>query len=186
MYTTHTATEMPYSTQTNSTTRSVALPLLYAFSHIIINFYTFLFITIILLPPILFFFFFNDPPPPEIYLLPLHAALPICPGWWPRHRARSISSAGTPASGTNNALYRPAFELADIFRRDAPAYRESHRLSRQQERAIDAIVNCRTAALGGHVEECGQCSHTRISYNSCRNRHCPKCQSQARAKWVEA
>jgi hypothetical protein len=81
---------------------------------------------------------------------------------------------------------RPAFELADILRRDAPAYRENHRLLREQERAIDAIVNCRTAALGGHVEECGQCSHTRISYNSCRNRHCPKCQSLARAKWVEA
>jgi len=83
-------------------------------------------------------------------------------------------------------LYKPAFELADILRRDAPAYRESHRLLREQERAIDAIVDCRTEALGGHVEECCQCSYTRISYNSCRNRHCPKCQSLARAKWVEA
>lgn len=51
---------------------------------------------------------------------------------------------------------------------------------------IDAVVNCRTAALGGHVEECSQCAFTRISYNSCRNRHCPKCQSLARAKWVAA
>jgi hypothetical protein len=83
-------------------------------------------------------------------------------------------------------LHNPAFELADILRRDGPAYRKSHRLLREQERAIDAIVNCRTAALGGHVEECCQCSYTRISYNSCRNRHCPKCQSLARAKWVEA
>ena len=56
----------------------------------------------------------------------------------------------------------------------------------EQERAIDAIVNCRTAALGGHIEECDQCPYTRISYNSCRNRHCLKCQSLARAKWVEA
>lgn len=83
-------------------------------------------------------------------------------------------------------MYRPAFELADILRRDAPAYRASHRLPRQQERAIDAIVACRTAALGGHVEECGHRFHTRIRYNSCRNRHCPKCQPLARAKWVKA
>jgi Putative transposase/Transposase zinc-binding domain len=83
-------------------------------------------------------------------------------------------------------LYKPAFELAGILRRDGPTYRQSHRLLREQERAIDAIVDCRTEALGGHVEECCQCSYTRIRYNSCRNRHCPKCQSLARAKWVEA
>jgi hypothetical protein len=83
-------------------------------------------------------------------------------------------------------MHQPAFELADIFRRYGAAYRESYRLSGEQTRAIEAIVNCRTAALGGHVEECGQCSHSRISYNSCRNRHCPKCQSGARARWVEA
>jgi Putative transposase/Transposase zinc-binding domain len=81
---------------------------------------------------------------------------------------------------------RPAFELAEILRRDAPAYRDNHALLREQKRAIDAIVDCRAKALGGHVEECGQCSHTRISYNSCRNRHCPKCQWLARAKWVQA
>jgi Putative transposase/Transposase zinc-binding domain len=83
-------------------------------------------------------------------------------------------------------LYRPAFELAGILRQSGPAYRQSHGLTREQDRAIEAIVNCRTAALGGHVEECCQCSFTRISYNSCRNRNCPKCQSAARAKWVEA
>ena len=81
---------------------------------------------------------------------------------------------------------RPVLELADIFRREAPAYREKHRLPREQSRVIDAIVDCRTAVLGGHVEQCGQCSHIRISYNSCRNRHCPRCQSLARAKWVDA
>lgn len=83
-------------------------------------------------------------------------------------------------------MYQPAFELAGILRLDGAAYRENHRLLREQERAIDAIVDCRTEALGGHVEECCQCSYTRIRYNSCRNRHCPKCQSLARAKWVEA
>jgi hypothetical protein len=83
-------------------------------------------------------------------------------------------------------LYKPAFELAGILRQQGPAYRENHRSTFQQERVIDAIVNCRTAALGGHLEECSQCAYTRNSYNSCRNRHCPKCQSLARAKWVEA
>ena len=83
-------------------------------------------------------------------------------------------------------MYKPAFELAGIFRQYAPAYRANHRVTYAQDRVIDAVVNCRTAALGGHVEECDQCPYTRISYNSCRNRHCPKCQSLARAKWVEA
>lgn len=83
-------------------------------------------------------------------------------------------------------MYKPAFELADILRQHGAAYRAAHRLTYQQNRAINAIVKCRTAALGGHVEECDQCAYTRISYNSCRNRHCPKCQSLARAKWVEA
>lgn len=50
---------------------------------------------------------------------------------------------------------------------------------------MHAIETCRTAALGGHVEQCSQCCHVRVSYNSCRNRHCPKCQSLARAKWLE-
>jgi hypothetical protein len=79
---------------------------------------------------------------------------------------------------------RPALELADIFRRHGPAYRQAHRLPRHQLRLMRAIETCRTAALGGHVERCGQCQYTRISYN-CRNRHCPKCQSLARAPWLE-
>jgi hypothetical protein len=83
-------------------------------------------------------------------------------------------------------LHKPAFELAGIFRQYGPAYCASHCVTYDQDRVIDAVVNCRTAALGGHIEECDQCPYTRISYNSCRNRHCPKCQSLARAKWVEA
>ena len=82
-------------------------------------------------------------------------------------------------------MSRPAFELADIFRQHGPAYRRRHRLPRQHLRVMRAIEVCRTAALGGHVEECGQCRQQRISYNSCRNRHCPKCQSLARAQWLE-
>jgi hypothetical protein len=82
---------------------------------------------------------------------------------------------------------RPKLEVADIFRRYGEAYRQQHgaSLSKAQRRVMSAIELCRTAALGGHVEECDQCGHQRISYNSCRNRHCPKCQSLARAEWIE-
>jgi len=79
-------------------------------------------------------------------------------------------------------------EVADIFRRFGPVYRQAHaeRLARAQRRVMSAIELCRTAALGGHVERCDTCGHRRIAYNSCRNRHCPKCQSLARAQWLEA
>src|SRR5437588_1600357 len=79
---------------------------------------------------------------------------------------------------------RPNFELADIFRQSG--FARKYPLPRQQRRTLDAITACRTAALGSHVDECGQCGHTRISYNSCRNRHCPKCQSLNRAQWLQA
>ena len=82
-------------------------------------------------------------------------------------------------------MARPSLEVADIFRQHGPAYRATRRLPRQQLRVMRAIEICRTAALGGHVERCGHCSHLRVSYNSCRSRHCPKCQSLARARWLE-
>src|SRR5476649_2474961 len=80
-----------------------------------------------------------------------------------------------------------ALELADIFRRCGPQYRLTHAgaLGRAQRRVMSAIELCRTAALGGHVEQCDACGHQRIAFNSCRNRHCPKCQSLARAQWLE-
>jgi hypothetical protein len=82
---------------------------------------------------------------------------------------------------------RGAAEVADVFRRYGDAYRQQHgaSLSTAQRRVMTAIEQCRTAALGGHVEQCDTCGHQRISYNSCRNRHCPKCQSLARAQWLE-
>lgn len=82
-------------------------------------------------------------------------------------------------------MNRPAFELADIVRQHGAAYRQAHSLSYQQLRVLRAIEICRTAALGGHVEQCSQCEHWHIAYNSCRNRHCPKCQNTARRQWVE-
>jgi hypothetical protein len=83
-------------------------------------------------------------------------------------------------------MSRPALEVADLFRQYGQAYRQAHRVSPAHRRVMTAIETCRTAALGGHVEACDACGHQRIAYNSCRNRHCPKCQSLARAQWVEA
>ena len=84
---------------------------------------------------------------------------------------------------------RPKIEVADIFRRYGGSYRNEHdgSLSRAQRRVMSAIEMCRTAALGGHIEECDNedCRHQRNAYNSCRNRHCTKCQSLARAEWIE-
>ena len=77
--------------------------------------------------------------------------------------------------------------MADIFRRYGEAYRQQHAasLSPAQRRVMTAIEVCRTAALGGHLERCDCCNHERPCYDSCGDRHCPKCQSLARAEWVE-
>ncbi len=77
-------------------------------------------------------------------------------------------------------------EVGDIFRQYGQAYRDSHKLPLVILKAMSSIEACRTAALGGHVDECDSCKHTRISYNSCRNRHCPKCQSLAKERWLQA
>ena len=84
-------------------------------------------------------------------------------------------------------MARTPLEVADVFRRYGDDYRRRHgaSLSTAQRRVMTAIECCRTAALGGHVDQCDQCGHLRISYDSCRNRHCPKCQSLARAQWLE-
>lgn len=78
---------------------------------------------------------------------------------------------------------RPLLELADLFRTYAERLGP---LSSQQQRVVRAITSCRTAALGGHVQECDHCRHQEISYNSCRDRHCPKCGSLKEVRWVEA
>jgi Putative transposase/Transposase zinc-binding domain len=79
-------------------------------------------------------------------------------------------------------------EVADVFRRYGPAWRDERgdHLDRMQRRVMGAIEVCRTAALGGHVQRCADCGHLAIAYNSCRNRHCPKCQGRTRAAWVAA
>jgi hypothetical protein len=81
---------------------------------------------------------------------------------------------------------QPACELADLVRRYGPAYRDAHRLPLAHLKVLQAIESCRTAALGGHRESCASCGLERYAYNSCRNRHCPKCQSLAKEQWLEA
>ena len=83
---------------------------------------------------------------------------------------------------------RGTVEVADIFRRHGDAYRQANgaHMGRVERRVMGAIAACRTAALGGHVEQCADCGTIRVAYNSCRNRHCPKCQNLARAQWLEA
>ena len=81
-------------------------------------------------------------------------------------------------------MARPALEVADILNRHGEAYLARHRLSRGQLKVMGAIRACRTAALGGHVMACGDCDHAAIAYNSCRNRHCPRCQGAAAKDWL--
>jgi len=84
-------------------------------------------------------------------------------------------------------MSRPTLEVADIFNRYGNEYRQTHGTTMPQEQwqVMNAIERCRTTALGGHVEQCHQCQHQRNAYNSCRNRHCPKCQQLQQAQWVD-
>jgi hypothetical protein len=84
-------------------------------------------------------------------------------------------------------MHRPKLEVADVFHRYGEAYREQHgaSMSTRQKHVMTAIEVCRTAVLGGHLEHCDDCGHERNAFNSCRDRHCPKCQSLARARWIE-
>ena len=101
-----------------------------------------------------------------------------------------------PASGTSDRqlppqkrkMTRPTVEVADILRAQGDRFLDRYRSSFdfQQLKAFRAIQRCRTAALGGHRDACPNCGHQAISYNSCRNRHCPKCQAQARERWLAA
>src|SRR5258708_36682300 len=84
-------------------------------------------------------------------------------------------------------MARPALEIADIFRDHGPAWRQANagHVSLGQLKVMSAIESCRTVALGGHVMRCEDCLHTQIAYNSCRNRHCPKCQGSQALAWMK-
>jgi hypothetical protein len=85
-------------------------------------------------------------------------------------------------------MTRPPLEVADIVRCAGQSFIERSRkwINGQHEKVLLAITRCRTAALGGHRDQCSDCGHTAISYNSCRNRHCPRCQGNARVRWLQA
>ena len=85
-------------------------------------------------------------------------------------------------------MRRPRLEIADVFHRHGPDWRRANagHVSLGQLQVMSAIEQCRSAALGGHVERCEDCGHSRIAYNSCRNRHCPKCQGAAATDWLAA
>ena len=83
-------------------------------------------------------------------------------------------------------MRRARLEVAEVFRSCQNDYLASHPVSAQQHRVLQDMIACRTAALGGHLRRCEQCGHEEISYNSCRNRHCPKCQAKRQADWLEA
>src|ERR1700693_2483432 len=85
-------------------------------------------------------------------------------------------------------MSRPPLEVADLIRTAGTGFIERSRkwISWKHIKVLLAIRRCRTAALGGHLDECSRCGHRAISYNSCRNRHCPKCQTSARERWIAA
>lgn len=84
----------------------------------------------------------------------------------------------------DNSIAQPV-ELSDVFSLFGPMYRKTHKLPAQHRKVMFAVENCRSAVLGGHIDSCDKCGHKRISYNSCRNRHCPKCQNLNKEKWIE-
>jgi hypothetical protein len=95
-----------------------------------------------------------------------------------------VKHIGPDAAATPSV--RPRFEVADVFAAHGETYRQRHCLSGDQRKAMRDIIACRTAVLGGHLDVCPKGDFSRPSYNSCRNRHCPKCQSLAQARWIEA
>src|SRR5271157_1793542 len=88
--------------------------------------------------------------------------------------------------GRSQTMNKPLFEVADILREGFAGYNTAYGpLQPEHYKVANAIMACRTSLLGGHIDHCDHCNHERISYNSCRNRHCPKCQALLRAQWVE-
>src|SRR5712691_2429851 len=102
-------------------------------------------------------------------------------------RARGPPAVAAEAEADEHVVTRPAVEVADVLHAQGDTFVAQHPwLSTQQRSVLRAIARCRTAALGGHVDRCHACGHQAISYNSCRSRHCPKCQAQARKRWLRA
>lgn len=119
------------------------------------------------------------------------------PGGWSWRRDRRLrcrshqvrwDERGQAVQETHEAMTRPTLEVGDIIRTSGNSFwdRPGSQYAWQHRKVTDAIVRCRTAALCGHRDRCSGCGHQAISYNSCRNRHCPRCQGNARARWLAA
>jgi predicted Zn-ribbon and HTH transcriptional regulator len=91
-----------------------------------------------------------------------------------------------PKSVGANQRQKPMPEVQDIFEQYGTVYRQTHKLPLAQYKAMNAIQNCRTSRLGGHLDKCPNCGYEKPSYNSCRNRHCPKCQTFSKERWIDA
>src|SRR5246127_4374501 len=106
----------------------------------------------------------------------------------PLDRLVALTERGPRAEASSGGVRRPRLEVADVFHRHGADWRRANagHVSLDQLQVISAIEQCRSAALGGHVERCENCGHSRIAYNSCRNRHCPKCQGAAATDWLAA
>src|SRR5262249_37167077 len=102
-------------------------------------------------------------------------------------RGKEATLSDDAAAADTAVGARPLLEVADIVRVHGPAFLARHGpgLSMAQRRALQAVVPCRPAAVGGPVQRCGRCGHEAIAYNSCRNRHCPKCQGSRTAAWLQ-
>ncbi|QTA90906.1 IS91 family transposase [Desulfonema magnum] len=113
----------------------------------------------------------------------------LCPPGFSAHPVSPFPGHGvlhTDGNAAEPPPERPAWEVADIFRLHGEEHRERHTLTPRQRKVMSDIENCRTGEFGFHAEVCGECGHTEISYNSCHNRHCPKCQGIAKRRWVNA
>ena len=106
--------------------------------------------------------------------------------WDHEQRAGSGGIAVERSPPDQGRMGRPCLEVADVFRAHGAAWRKANagHVSLAQLKVMSAIESCRTSALGGHVERCEDCAHERVAYNSCRNRHCPKCQGAAARQWL--
>src|SRR3954469_6705139 len=130
----------------------------------------------------------HHPGPARAPQLQHHRPLPPYHHGGPEIDPQPVRRARRPSRKRGPAMTRPRLEVAEVIRscRDAFLQRYGASLTPEQRRALDDLAACRTAALGGHILECPECGHQEVSYNSCGNRHCPKCQGTAAARWLEA
>jgi len=130
---------------------------------------------------------YSTPVRPPARSSPLWSATSLAAASSPSASAAARAAAARSAA-CRSARAQAPLEVGDIFRRHGEAWRRANagHISLTQRRVMTAIECCRTGALGGHVERCEDCTHTRVAYNSCRNRHCPKCQWSTAATWLAA